>query len=442
MGKRQGLWARYAFAAGLGIAGVWGVESQAEAATCRASAIKPQARQKHDMLREAETFAHQHHYADARAIYLFALTRFPGDPEIVEAVARVDSWEGCWALAESEYRTVLAAHPEDEEARGGLVDLLSWQSRWREAEALLAEGEARNPHSATLLSRAARLALWRGDATEAARLADEALKLEPADAELREFRESIVLGTASADLRLDAYPGGYPNVYTYGAAVMQRWHKFEFTVDSHIVQRSGGTLKTDIVDGLRTIGATYHPTYGMLLHLDAGYGNPATAIPQYAAHATFSSTLPLRLTGSLDVTYWAFTLGRDVVIFNPSLAYEVNDDLELAVRWFTAYLSIASGDGHPFSSNLSHTIDLHGTWRPKKGWSLSGDYAYGAQLEASPTLESIFSYTSHVLAFGVDHVLRRDLGVRGLLGLERRASDTTSEVIWIESVEVGGYVRW
>jgi Flp pilus assembly protein TadD len=436
----------------LGVSGALGAlltlaygERSAGAATCKASALSPLASHAHkkgDILHEAEGFAHHGRYSDARALYLFALTRYPNDPEVVEALGRVDSWEGCWELAETEFRQVLSAHPEDDEARGGLIDLMAWQARWKEAEALLAEGLGKNPDSATLLSRGARLAFWRGDATEAAHLADKALRLEPKDDELRELREGIVLGTAGADFRLDAYPGGYPNVYTYGSAINERWRKFEFQVDSHIIHRLGGNLASPIIDGQRTLGATYHPTYGTILHLDFAYGNPAVAIPKYAGHGSVTTTLFGRWNGSFDGMVWAYTLGRDVLIFNPALAYEWSDTLELAVRWYTAYLSISSGDGHPFSSNWAHTFDLHGTWRPTKRLSVSADYSYGAQLEAAPTLQSIFSYLSHVLAAGADYVLRPDLGVRGLLGIERRAADQSSEVIWIASIEAGAYVRW
>ena len=425
----------------LGASGLF--DAAANAAICEANPLtRPKSRQKSELAREAVALARERRYGEARAIYLIGLSRFPGDALLLRGVAQVDSWEGCWPLAEAEYRKVLSDDASDDEARGGLIDLLSWQSRWREAERLVAEGLAKDPASTPLLVRAARLASWRGDATEARQLANRALQVDPKDDEVRALRDGIILGETAADLRIDAYPGGYPSVYTYGASILQRYRKLELGFDSHIVERAGGTLTSPIVDALRTLSASYHPTYGMLFHIDASYGTPAIAIPHFAIHASFSSSVVGRLTGTFDATYWSFTESRTVYIFNPSLGYEIGDQLEIALRWYTAYLSVAAGEGHSFDSDLANAIDAHARWRASPKLALSADYTYGAQLEASPTLEQIFSYRSHVVALGADLLVRPDAGVRGLLGFERRASDATTEVVWIETVQVGGYVRW
>src|SRR5262249_50399153 len=150
---------------------------------------------------------------------------------------------------------------------------------------------------------AARLALFRGDATEARRYVSEAEALAPNDEEIRALADAIFIGQAGLDARAEIYPSGYPSVYTYGGAVLQRWRRFEFGLDSHVVQRSGGG--TSIIDVRNTLGVGYHPGVGVLAGLELGYGINAVAIPRYAMKLSFSSTIAWRFTGSFAYSLWA-----------------------------------------------------------------------------------------------------------------------------------------
>jgi tetratricopeptide (TPR) repeat protein len=413
---------------------------------CPSSGIEPAAADQNDrarLLHQAQTLAFARRYGDARAYYAWLLARDAGDMEALAAMARVDAWEGCWEKAEGEYRQALARYPEDADIRGGLIDVLMWQSRWSEAEGEIREGLERDARSPTLLARSARLAFFRGDATEAARLASLAERLAPDDEEIRELRDAIFLGQAMVDARIEAFPSGYPNVYTGGVVLLQRWHRFEVTFDSHLISRSGGGGAA-ITDGRRSVGVLYHPAVGVTGAIELGYGAPAVAIPATSMKLSFTSTLAWRLTGGFAYSLWEFKGERAVHLFNPTLAYQWSDSVELGLRWWTAYISIAPrpSNGNQLVADAAHSFGLHVGWHAAPPLTMTADYTYGVSLDASPTLTQLFTLRSHVVAAGADYRVRRDFGVRGALGLERRSTANDAPAILAPSIDAGFYTRW
>jgi len=426
--------------------------NRALAATCESSGREPAASSRasrgsrEQLLHDAREDAYAHRYGDARAAYLWLLARDPRDLETLAALARADAWEGCWALAESEYRIALRAHPEDADVRGGLVDVLMWQQRWSEADGTLQEGLAREPKSPTLLARAARLAFFRGDATEAKRLASLAEELAPDDEEIRELRDAIFVGMGVVDARGEFAPGDYPNVYTYGIFALQRVRRFELSVDEHVIQRTAPGVS--IVDLRSTLGIGYHPAVGVLAALELGYGAPATAIPHYSMKLSLSSPIGLRFTGSFAYSLWEFDGHREVHIFNPTLAYQLTDTVEIALRWWTAYIAISpSPEGASrLLADTAHSGGVHVGWHPSAPWIVTADYTYGVGLDANLTIQQLFTVRSHVFGVGAGYRINRALGVQGTLGIESRRNVSelgdSSPAITIPSIGAGFSVRW
>src|SRR4051812_7022216 len=114
----------------------------AVAAICAASGYAPRDTRRDAVMLEAGRLAADGHLADARALYLFLLTRSRADVEARYGLARVDAWEGCLALAEEGYAEVLSRSPVDADVRAGWIDVLMWQGRWDEAERLVDQGLA------------------------------------------------------------------------------------------------------------------------------------------------------------------------------------------------------------------------------------------------------------------------------------------------------------
>jgi hypothetical protein len=221
----------------------------------------------------------------------------------------------------------------------------------------------------------------------------------------------------------------------------------EFSIDSHVIHRAGGDLHPPIVDLRNTLGITYHPAVGVVAGVELGYGTPAIAIPKYAMKVSVSSVLPDRFTGSFAYSLWSFDSSRIVPngsflvhIFNPTLSYELTDAIELAVRWWTAYVSIppTSEGTNTLVAGTAHSIGLHGAWHMRPSLTFSGDYTYGVSLDTNPTLTQLFTIRSHVVAAGVDWRFQRELGVHGVMGLEHRLEVDIN----IPSLGAGFYARW
>ena len=387
-------------------------------------------------LREALANAYAKRYPDARAIYLWILARRPNDPEALTGLAHVDAWDGCWELAEQEFVAVLGPHPEHTDARAGLVDLYMWQKRWRDARSLLDAGLARDPDSVDLRMRQARLLHWTGDEWLALGIMREIERRDPRNAEASALRDEIFVGQAALELRMDAYPGGYPNIYTLDAQLMQRWRRFEFTVDSHLVDWSGGDLIQPIVDGERSLRVAYHLGPEIRVGVEAGFGNPGVVLPAAEFGADVGFPIYARFSGALDYWYWTFSGDVSVHIINPTIAYEVNDDVEVAAHAWFVHVGIGPSEG-----GLADTWGGHVGWKVTSRLRTTLYYTYGVELDRDPNFTELFTLRSHFITAAADWMVDRDWGLRALLAFEYRTQENVPPIS-IGSVGAGLYARW
>jgi hypothetical protein len=410
---------------------------RARAGDCPVSGAQPTTPRRIPTLREAQKLAYAKRYADARALYLWLLAREPADTEARGGLARVDAWDGCWGLAEREFREALSAHPEDSDVRAGLIDLYMWEKRWDEAQRLIDDGLAIEHDSPTLLLHRARLLHFMFDDTDARDILRDLERRGFADEELRALRDEIFVGEASVGLRFDAYPSSYPSIYTMDAQLVERWRNFEFALSSHLVDWAGGGLSPPIVDGERSLRVAYHPAAGFTVALEGGFGNPGVVLPLGEGAAEVAFPIYGRFAGVLDYDYWAFSGDESVHILNPTIAYEASDELEIAAHAWIVHVGV----GQTPVGAWAETWGGHAGWKVSPRVRLLLYYTYGAQLDRDPTFLELFTLRSHVVTLAADWLVTRDYGVRALLAGERRAEDGVP-TIYIGSVGGSFYVRW
>jgi tetratricopeptide (TPR) repeat protein len=412
------------------------VVEDAHGASCAVSDYAPAAADREAALLEGGSLSSSNRWADARAVYLWVLARHEDDPEALFGLARLDSWGGCYRLAEGEYLRILAVHPEDADVRAGYIDLLLWQGEIDAAARVLKRGLARDPTAAPLLQRAARLAYWSGDASAAVALGDAAELAAPDDGDVRAERDRLFLGEARLTGRIDHYPPGYQDLETYGVQVLQRLGRFDLYGGAEIVERSGVADVSNIVDAHYPIGLAYHPARGMTVGAEVEPGAPATAIADLALKVWVQAPVVHGVDAFWAYQLWHFSTGPEIVqILNPDIGIALPYELRLDVRgWISA-------------ATLAHNTRFVGAgglqlgWQPTARLGVGVACTYGAELDQNPTLAQLLDYKAGVLSVYADRLISRHWGVRPTIGLDRRvAPDGTA--IWIESGEVSAYARW
>jgi hypothetical protein len=412
-----------------------------------------QERTRDSAILEAGELAANGRWPDARGVYLWVLARYEDDPEALQGLARVDAWDGCWSLSESEFRRVLAMHPEDGDVRAAYVDMLVWRGRTAEAQAVLAQGAGGTPgsppSSPPLLARAAQFAYWRGDATTGVALADRAEQAAPDDGDIRAIRDRMLRGEARLTTHLDAYPGN--TVLSVTGQVLQHVGRFELWGGAQLLTYF--TPDTSTKNDVRyLVDVAYHPALGVVLGAEVALGLPAHAIPDFAGKVWATVPLVGPLDATLAYTLWHFAAGAGLVptstgeelvhIINPSLGVALPREIRLEGR---AWISAATTGGQ---TRWAGAAGAQITWTPTARFSTGVSYTYGTEADAvtqgvllSANPVSFLEYKSHVAGAYVDWLLDRKVGLRPFVGFERR-EDPAGNVIWIASVEVGVYARW
>lgn len=85
------------------------------------------------------------------------LAQAPDDWEALGWHARILSWQGKWAIAESEYRHVLDKFPTDTDILLGLADVLFWQGKYEEANTALERATRAGAQNNDVQNRRARI---------------------------------------------------------------------------------------------------------------------------------------------------------------------------------------------------------------------------------------------------------------------------------------------
>ncbi len=413
----------------------------ARAAECAASRYALQATTRDGALLEAGQLAAGGRYADARAAYLELLSGHEEDAEALFGLARVDAWEGCAKLAESEYTRVLSLHPNDADVRAGLVDLLVWQERFGEAERMLEEGLALAPHAPGLLARKARLLAWRGDAVAAVRLADEALRLAPDDGDLAAMRDRLFVGEARVTGRIDRFPPGYQDLYSLGGQILGRVRSFEIYGGMQLLERYGGDTSRPVLDARYPLGLLYHPALGVTLGGEITPGLPSHAIPDVALKVFANVPAARRTSAYFAYSFWHYGGGQLVNILNPSIEVTLPRDIRVSLRGWLSAVTLPRPSPQTADTKISGALGPAASWDATSRLTVGAWYTYGVELDQNPALFQLLEFRSHQVGGFADVLLNRFQGLRPLVQLSRREA-ASGDAIWIASFELGAYLRW
>ncbi len=392
-------------------------------------------------LAEARSYAIAGQFPTARGLYQSLIHEDHADQSALLGLALVDAWSGCRENAEREFRQMLEHNARDVEARAGLIDVLMWNAHWDEARGVLEQGLTLDPDSPALLTRQAKVLFWSGDAARAIETADRVERMVPADDDIRALRDKMFLGEVRTYARIDAFPSGYPNLYSAGVQGLQRIRTAELSVGTH-VQRYVGAGRSSEADGRHTVGVAVHFGVGVTAGLGVGFGAPAHVVP--TSEAKFFVTAPLVsiFTGQFSYSLWEYRDSKAVHIFAPELGLAVHDDVTVLLRWWAAYATLhppPSASASP-QDGLVHTFSLRGVWRPRSRLAIGAAYTYGIQLDENPPTFSLFALRSHIGNVFANWGVNRTFGITANASLERRAGP--SSVVLITSFECGAYVRW
>jgi hypothetical protein len=362
------------------------------------------------------------------------LARHDDDPEALFGLARLDAWASCWSLSEAEYRRVLAAHPGDADVRAGYVDLLIWRGRLDEAERVLGQGP--DSKAPSLVSRSARFAYWRGDATMAVRLADAAEHGAPDDGDVRAMRDRMFLGEARLTVHFDKYPAGYQDLFSVATQILERTGRFEvYGGPQLLVRYAGSSTSKTVTDGRYPLGLAYHPALGATVGAEIAPGAPSNAVPVLSLKGWALSPIIGPIDAFFAYSFWYYTTGEVVQIFNPSVGIVLPHELRLDVRGWIAFANLLGVRGQ------SEAVGAAGgqlAWSATQRFDAGVTYTYGAEVDLSPTLSQLLAYRSHMATAFVDWLLGRHGGLRPLGGVAYRID----QAITIWSLEMSAYGRW
>ncbi len=413
--------------------------------TCRAAPAAEASADTESLLVAAQALVTPADRPRARALFLAVLARDPEDEEAAVGLARIDSWDGCFALSEIGYRSVLARSPGNVDAIAGLADILAWTSRWREAEAVLDEGLARAPLAPELLLRKARITAASGDVTTASGYLTEAERIAPLDSEVHEARDRLFAGQARLGQRIQVFPRGYDDVYTTDVSAMQRWRRLRFELGTSVISRHGaaretrsGPIRTTLIDGRPSAGAYYHYTGGGWVGGNAAVSAPALALPRVAlglaAFVPISRVFSVYASGA----YWRYADDRDVVILSPAVGIAITDMLDLTLRYWLTAVIVRNTDT---TADYVHSVGARIGWRVDPRLTLGLDYTYGVQLERNPSATELLELRSHILSAFARYLITPSFGVDLALSGEFRTSRTGPSVFG-PAAEAGVFTRW
>ncbi len=429
----------------LAIAAIGGVVSwpaTARASDCAASRYTAGATTRDAAILEAGQLAAAGRYADARAAYLDLLSRNEDDSEALYGLARVDAWQGCAMLAESEYTRVLVAHPRDADVRAGLVDLFVWNDRYDEASRMIDEGLALDPRSPALLARKARMLAWKGEAVEAARMADEAVSLAPDDGDLAAMRARMFVGEARVAGRLDLYPPGYQDLYALGGQVLGRVRRFELYGGIQALERYGGATSRPVLDARYPFGLLYHPALGVTLGAEIAPGLPANAIPDVAIKTFANVPVAHRTSAYLAYSFWHFGGGELVNILNPSVEVTLPRDVRVTVRGWLSAVTLPRPSPQTADTKIAGALGPAAAWDVTPRVTVGAWYTYGTELDQNPALFQLLAFRSHQVGTFGEVLFNRFQGVRPLVQVARREATSSGVSIWTISFELGAWLRW
>lgn len=242
--------------------------------------------------------------------------------------------------------------------------------------------------------------------------------------------------------RMDKYPERFPNLYSLGIQVLQRFGRYEGYVGAQLLRRVGGDDRTSVIDARVPVGVIYHPAIGAAVGGEVAIGAPGEGIPDVALKGWVLAPLVLNVSGYLSYSFWHFDNSALVHILNPSLTLTVPPiDLRLGVGAWISVLNLPPAPNGTSTSDEALAVGLSAAAPITRRLEVGAMYSYGVQLDQNPSLLQILHFKSHVVTGYTDILFDRSKGIRPVFAFERRESPS-GLIIGIFSAELGMYVRW
>jgi YaiO family outer membrane protein len=324
---------------------------------------------------------------DAVAAYTRILEAKPDDLEARKERGRVLGWLGRNHEALDDFDRVLAVTPRDAEARLGRGRILARLQRYPEAEAEYRRAFADDPRAAAeAWVEIGRVRFWQEDRAGARTAYDEALRLEPTNAEARQGLAVLAAAPSpwqwrlDAGFRFDALTEGNSNWYwEWGRLAFRPWKGT--TVIAGIDQYH----RFDKNDTQASIGVAQDLPHGFTVSGSFAYGfTPSVVANQiYAVEIAQSGWIP-KVIPSLRYQHSDFPGSVHVDIIAPGVEVSVTPDLSVLLRY---YYSRVSGAGSGNAGSINFVLF------PERRVSFSVGAAYGNETFLAGTVQQVVEST-------------------------------------------------
>ena len=336
-----------------------------------------------DPIEAGRALAREGRLEDAVAAYTRILEAKPDDLEARKERGRVLGWLQRNHEALDDFDRVLTVTPRDAEARLGRGRILARLQRYPEAEAEYRRAFADDPRAAAeAWVEIGRLRYWQEDRAGARTAYDEALRLEPTNAEAQQGLAVLAAAPVpwqwrlDAGFRFDALTKGNSNWYwEWGRLAFRPWKGT--TVIAGIDQYH----RFDKNDTQASIGAVQDLPHGFTVSGSFTYGfNPSVVANQiYAAEIAQSGWIP-RVIPSLRYQHSDFPGSVHVDIIAPGVEVTVTPEVAVLLRYYYSRVS-GAGSGNAGSINIALF--------PERRLSFSVGAAYGNEAFLAGTVQQV-----------------------------------------------------
>ncbi len=360
----------------------------------------------------------------------------PAQLEAARGLAHAERFEE----AIDRYHALLAGDPRNADARAGLVDALIWSGRLDEADRELDVGLAYERDVPALLARRARVLHLRGEVALGRPYLERAERARPGDDDLRVLGDRMWLGEARFRLRQDFYPQGWDDLPSAEASVLQRLGRALIGVRSEQSSRFPSAYGVRAYNAFYAASAAYTVAPGWVPGVEAGFGAPARAIPDWLARGFVYFPIGLKLGGPLDgygaVAWMHYPTNTTVQLINPVLGVSLGERWRVEARYWLARATAPGAD-----PTYNHSAGARATFRPVRQLGADAHWVFGAQADRLPNVDQLASIRSHFFGIALDMRPVRELGIRPLYELELRRNPR-GDLINIHGAEIGVYARW
>ncbi len=354
-------------------------------------------------------------YKTALELYTRLAERNPKDMEARIWVARLESWQKHYTIAERGYREVLAADPGNVEAELGLIDVLSWQKQYPEAQQRLEKLRGRRPRDPEVVVRLARLARWQGHTADAKRYYAETLALNPAEPDTRREAEATPTTVAETHFRL-AF--GYSrDDYDFTEAANEGFVELAYTAGrATVLGRTHYQSKFGEQRPRYAVGTAVKLASRTWLRSEFGWASAnAVVVPRHDALLELTQGLRAGFAMGGGYRYLNFRDG-EVQVVSASTDIDLHPSLHLYLR-YTPALTRFKATG---ACTWNHNGWTRLVWDANKALSPYLLYALGSESFEAMTVDQLGRFAAHSYGGGAEIRANSRQGFRAGYFYQRR----------------------